>query len=120
MFCTRKDSHTKKNYVAPGKYLTHTHNEAVASGQALLIGAILGIAASAYAANESGDYSLEGIFQLPVDPAVTGSVGEKAYWDAANSRVTDVAAGAVLVGVFAAAKPAAQASALVRLNGVAV
>ena len=109
-----------KNYVAPGKYLSHTHNEAVASGQALLIGAILGIAASAYAANEPGEYSLEGIFQIPADPAAVATVGEKAYWDPINKRITDADAGNTLVGVFASPKQAAQPSAFVRLNGVAV
>lgn len=108
-----------KNYLQPGQFLTFAHNAAVASGTALLIGDILGIASSTYAANEPGEYALTGVYELPAASAAVGAIGKKAYWDAANGVITDAPDGAVLVGTFHAAKAAGQTFAAVRLSGIA-
>ncbi|AOZ05960.1 DUF2190 family protein [Cupriavidus malaysiensis] len=110
-----------RNYIQPGKFLTYAHNAAVTPGQALLMGALLGIAANAYAANEPGEYAVEGVFELPAEPAAVAGIGDKAYWDPAKARIfAEAAAGRVVVGVFAQAKAAGMPSAAVRLNGAAI
>lgn len=108
-----------KNYIQPGKSLSYAHNAAVTPGTALLIGVILGIASSSYAANEQGEYRLDGVYELPAEAAAAGGVGDNAYWDAAKARITSTANGNVVVGVYFAAKAAAATVAMVRLNGTA-
>lgn len=106
-----------KNYVQPGHTITYANATAVTAGTAVLIGALLAVAVSSYAANEAGEYQLVGVFTLPVEAATTPGAGDKAYWDAGNARLTTTANGNTLVGTFHAAKAAGAPEAPVRLSG---
>ena len=60
------------------------------------------------------------VFGLTADPAATGAVGAKAYWDDTAKQVTATVGTNKLIGVFTVTKAAAQPTAAVRLNGVSV
>lgn len=108
-----------KNYVQPGDVITFTAPAAIASGAGVMIGALFGIAAGAYASGAEGEMKTTGVFDLAADPAATATPGAKAYWDDANKRITATATGATLIGCFVLAKAASAPTARVRLNGTA-
>ncbi|MDR2212941.1 MAG: DUF2190 family protein [Pseudomonadales bacterium] len=72
-----------KNFVFDGKTLqyTNTGNAAILSGQAVLIGAILGVAAVDIGINETGTVHTEGVYDLPKADAAEISVGEALTFD---------------------------------------
>ena len=64
------------NYKRPGHTLTFAHSAAVTSGQVLVIGTLLAVAAGAYAADESGEYYIDGVFELPKTTGAAMTVGQ--------------------------------------------
>lgn len=65
-----------KNYKRPGHTVTFAHSAAVTSGQALVIGTLLAVAAGAYAADEAGEYYIDGVFELPKTTGAAMTVGQ--------------------------------------------
>lgn len=55
------------NYVQPGRVLDYvnTTSAAIASGQVVLVGAVLGVALGAIPVGETGSVQVEGVFALP-------------------------------------------------------
>jgi predicted RecA/RadA family phage recombinase len=102
-----------KNYVQEGDVLTLTPAAAVASGTGYLFGAALfGVATNSVAANAAGEFITEGVVDIAKTSALAISVGDRLYWDAANSCVNKTAAAQQQVGVAvaAAANPSATVS----------
>lgn len=113
-----------KNYIQEGDTIPFPAPYAVASGAGALIGSVFGVSLAILAANEVGQFSLVGVWQLPKATGAAASLGAKAYWNDTNKNVTASASGNTLIGVFVPATPAqttAYASgdtlANVRLNG---
>lgn len=75
--------------VQDGKTINHAHTAAVASGEALVIGGLLGIAAAAYAANESGAYYVTGVHDIPKVDAAVIAAGDTVMWNTAAGEVDD-------------------------------
>jgi predicted RecA/RadA family phage recombinase len=67
-----------KNYVQPGKTITLTAPYAVASGDGLLVGSIVGLASGNAANGESVETALVGIFNLKKIASQAWSAGDKA------------------------------------------
>lgn len=76
-----------RNYDSSGAIIPHTATAAIASGQVVKIGHLLGVALVAIAVNETGPVQLRGVFRVPkVSTAVIGK-GEPMVWDvSANSN----------------------------------
>lgn len=78
-----------QNYVQPGDVMQYTAGGAIASGAAVLVGDLLGVALGAAAAN--GDIisvAVEGVFSIPKRTHASSAAmaqGSKVYWDATNS-----------------------------------
>jgi predicted RecA/RadA family phage recombinase len=108
-----------RNFIQPGETITVLAPTAVASGDAVLIGALFGIANGDAQINNNVDLSTEGVFTLP-KANLSITLGAKLYWDDAAKKVTTVTAGNLYIGV--AIEPAATVALTVpvRLSGVVI
>ncbi len=108
-----------KNYVSAGDRLSFTTGADIASGEAVQLGSLFGVATGDIANGAEGTIKLTGIFDLTKAPSQSWSVGVKIYWDATNWWATTTATSNTLIG--AAAAPvgggASETIGCVRLNG---
>jgi predicted RecA/RadA family phage recombinase len=84
------------SYVSQGDILDHTPSSAVAAGEVVVIGAIIGVAPRPIAANALGSLAVEGVFEMPVATGATGAQGSAINWYAVSGVAhasTGVAAG---------------------------
>lgn len=107
------------NYVKPGKMMTFTApSGGVTSGEGVLIGALLVVAASDAAVGQPFEGMTEGVFSLPKATGAAWTEGQLLYWDTANKNVvTAQSATARRVGCAAAAAGSADTTGQVRLTG---
>ncbi|ROZ86917.1 DUF2190 family protein [Pseudomonas neustonica] len=107
-----------KNYVQPGDMITVIATAAVASGDLVRSGSILGVAATDAAIGEEVELKTTGVFDLAKTSAQAWTVGAPIYAIAASSLLTNVpGTGNYLVGVAMAAAANPSATGRVRLNG---
>jgi predicted RecA/RadA family phage recombinase len=102
------------SYVQKGDVLDYTPAAAVAAGDVVVIGSLVGVAPVAIAANAMGSLSIEGVYSMPCATGATGAQGDAIKWVAA-SGVADAATG-VAAGKLAKARAAGDTSVLVVLN----
>lgn len=109
-----------KNFIQPGRTLTAALAQAVTSGQPAVLGDsnLPAIAAGTYAAGESGEYAVVGVYELTADAALAGVTGDAVYLTGAGV-ITATAQGNTAFGVLAAPVTAGDAIARVRLPGQA-
>jgi predicted RecA/RadA family phage recombinase len=84
------------SYVSQGDILDHTPSSAVAAGDVVVIGAIIGVAPRPIAANALGALAVEGVFEFPCATGATGAQGSAINWYAVSGVAhasTGVAAG---------------------------
>ena len=82
--CQREKIKNMQNYIAPGDVLTVVAAAAIVSGQGLLVGDMLTVAAGSAAIGESVSVITEGVFTLPKRTnASTAAIlqGAAVYWD---------------------------------------
>lgn len=106
-----------KNFVQEGDRVTLTAPYARSAGDGALVGATFGVALNDVANGASGEFDLEGTFDLTAASAATASMGALAYWDDTNKNVTATSSGNTKIGVFLVAKTNGQTTARIRLNG---
>ncbi|WP_157669292.1 DUF2190 family protein [Chitinibacter sp. GC72] len=106
-----------KNFIQPGAVITLLAPAALASGDAVLVGSVFGVAATAAANGAPVEVKREGVFTLPALNTDTATVGAKAYWDNTNKRTTPTASGNTLIGAYVAAKSSGDTTAAVLLDG---
>lgn len=96
-----------KNYVQKGVNLTVPSPAAVASGDVVTIGALVGIAAGDAVSGADLDLITEGVFTLQKVSALAIAIGDLIYYDAATGLVNKTATDNTLLGVAvtAAANP---------------
>lgn len=80
-------------FTQDGSSINYTPETAVAAGDVLVIGDLLGIARTAILAGQLGSLAIEGVFRVPkatgADTAIPA--GAKVYWDATNKVATETA-----------------------------
>jgi predicted RecA/RadA family phage recombinase len=102
------------SYVQVGDLLDYTPASAVAAGDVVVIGALVGVAPRAIAANAVGALAVEGVFEIPCATGATGAQGsEISYY--ATSGVAHASTGTV-AGKLAKARLVADTSVQVILN----
>jgi len=89
---------------------------AIASGQPVLVGAVLGVAQGEIPVGETGELDTQGVYELPKAATIVASQGAKAYFVASSGEMSTVASGNTLVGTFFVAAAAEDTSCLVKLN----
>lgn len=88
-----------KNYVEDGKTMDWTNSTVadIASGDPVVVGALIGVAHGDIAVGENGVLHMTGVIALAKDEAEIWSAGDKLYFDTANGHVSatesDVVAG---------------------------
>ncbi|MEM7308923.1 MAG: DUF2190 family protein [Planctomycetota bacterium] len=103
-----------------GRWITLPAPYAVVVGDGALVGDTFGVAAEAAAAGADVQLVRKGQHTLAAVSADEWTAGARLFWDDAQRKVTDTATGNRAVGVAAADKAAAAASASVMLDGVAL
>lgn len=96
-----------KNFVQPGVNLTLPAPADVASGDVVILGSILGIAAETVLSGADVDVVTKGVFTLPKVSALAIAIGDVVYFDAATKLVNKTSSGNTKIGiaVTAAANP---------------
>lgn len=102
------------SYVAKGDILDHMPAAAVAAGDVIVIGAIVGVAPRPIAANVMGALAVEGVFEIPCATGVTGAQGSAISYYAV-SGVAHASTG-VAAGKLAKARLVGDATVQVVLN----
>ncbi|MHA6644640.1 DUF2190 family protein [Mesorhizobium sp. A623] len=105
-----------KNYVSPGHVVTVPAAAAANSGDVVIVGSIVGIAAGDAAIGADLDICVGGIYDLAKVSALAIAAGDKVYFDATAALVNKTASGNTLLGVAVAAAANPSATARVRLN----
>lgn len=91
-----------KNYVCKGDVFEFTAAGTITSGQPVLMGTIVGIAAKSGVSGDVIPVNVEGVYNVTKHGAGSGqawAVGDAIYWDAVNSRFTKTATDNTLAGV---------------------
>jgi predicted RecA/RadA family phage recombinase len=109
-------------YRGPGDKLTHTApGGGVVQGTGYVIGAEFVVANETKAAGLPLVGSMVGLWLLPHQNGEAITAGARAWWDAGTATVRNAsAAGRFLIGTCPEAVGAADARAMVRLDGIAV
>lgn len=106
-----------KNYVQRGDTLSIPAPADIASGEVVISGSIIGVAAGDALTGETVDVSTVGVFDLPKVSALAISVGDIVYYDTATDLVNKTSSGNTKVGVAVTAAANPSASVNVRLSG---
>lgn len=104
-----------KNQVSNGHTMDYTATADISSGDAVLVGSVLGIAITDMASGDDGDLVLEGVFELP-KAAVAITQGAQLYWDDANSQVTTTSTDNTACGKAFAAAASGDDTVYVKIN----
>src|SRR3712207_3274674 len=101
-----------RNFIQPGDSLPFAvpYAGGVASGEGMLVGALLGVAALDGAKTATVECETKGVFDLAREPALAIAAGARVFWDNANRRVTTTATGNFQVGLATQAALAADAT----------
>lgn len=111
-----------KNFIQPGDTLELTApSGGVESGSGYVIESLFVVALGDADEDELFRGSVCGVWELPKAATVTPAEGEKAYFKSADGTITNASAqGLYPIGVFTADAEAADATVMVRLDGVSV
>ena len=74
------------SYKTSGQRMRHAHTAAVESGEAIIVGTLLGIALGKYDADETGIYVVEGIHTLPKTNGAR-AIGSRVFWDVSTRKI---------------------------------
>lgn len=102
------------SYVQKGDVLDYTPAAAVAAGDVVVIGSLVGVAPVAIAANAQGALAIDGVWSMPCATGSTGAQGSAINWYA-TSGVADAATGTA-AGKLAKARVATDTTVHVVLN----
>ncbi len=105
-----------RNFVQAGSTLTIPAPYAVASGEVVLAGNIIGIATSGATSGADVDVTTTGVFTLPKVGADAFTLGATVYFNSTSKLATTTASGNTEIGTAVAAAVAGSATLRVRLK----
>ncbi len=103
-------------YVQEGDAIDYTPGSAVATGDVVVQGDLVGVVKRPLAANEPGALEVEGVFDFAKATNVAYTVGTILYWDDTNNLVTTTSAGNKSIGKVIRAAATTDATVRVRLS----
>ena len=103
-------------YVQDGDAIDYTPGSAVATGDVVVQGDLVGVVKRPLAANETGAIEVEGVFDFSKATNVAYTVGTILYWDDTNNLVTTTATGNKQIGKVVRAAATADTTVRVRLS----
>ena len=105
------------NFIHRGDSIDHTPAAAVAAGEVVIVGNLIGVATHSIAAGILGAIALVGVFAFDKSGS-TGpvfAVGDEVHWDAVNELAVHAAAGTYPLGICTEAAGASDTSVRARL-----
>lgn len=106
-----------KNFVQPGETTPYTNaGAAISSGDAVVIGKLVGFAVVDIATDAEGEVSLEGVYSYAKEAPLAISKGDALFYDVANDRFTKTAAGNIFAGHAFKAADSADTSVQIKLS----
>ncbi|MFM2093818.1 MAG: hypothetical protein RIS70_942 [Planctomycetota bacterium] len=103
-------------FVQDGRSIDHTPASALASGDVVVQGDLVGVVFRPLAAGELGALCVEGIFDFNKSAGVSYTVGTILYWDDTNNVVTTTATGNKSIGKAVKAASTTDTTVRVRLS----
>lgn len=105
-------------FVHDGAAIDYTPGSAVAAGDVVVQGELVGVAKLDIAANKLGALAVAGVFDFPKNSGggTAIAMGVNVYWDSVNKVATTTAAGNKLIGKVVRAAADADASVRVRMS----
>ena len=103
-------------FVQEGDFIDYTPGGAIAVGDVVVQGDLVGVASRAIAANELGALAVRGVFDFAKNTNVAYTVGTILYWDDTNNVVTTTSAGNKQIGKVVRAAATTDATVRVRLS----
>lgn len=103
-------------FIQEGHYIDHTPAGALASGDVVVQGDLVGVTVRPLAAGEAGALAVDGIFDFNKNSGVAYTVGTLLYWDDTNNVVTTTAAGNKAIGKVVRAAASADITVRIRLS----
>ena len=103
-------------FIADGKYIDHTPAGALASGDVVVQGDLVGVVLRPLAAGELGALAVDGVFDFAKNTGVAFTVGTILYWDDTNNVVTSTATGNKQIGKVVSAAASADTTVRMRLS----
>jgi len=103
-------------YVHEGDYIDYTPGSAIAAGDVVVQGDLVGVAKGDIAAGKLGAIAMTGVFDFAKNTGVAYSVGTILYWDDTNNVVTTTASGNKQLGKVVRAAASADTTVRVRLS----
>jgi predicted RecA/RadA family phage recombinase len=103
-------------FVHDGKYIDHTPAGALASGDVVVQGDLVGVTVRPLAVGELGALAVDGIFDFTKNTGVAYTVGTILYWDDTNNVVTTTATGNKQIGKVVRAAGTTDTTVRVRLS----
>ena len=103
-------------FIADGKYIDHTPAGALASGDVVVQGDLVGVVLRPLAAGELGSVAVDGVFDFAKNTGVAYTVGTILYWDDTNNVVTSTATGNKQIGKVVRAAASADTTVRMRLS----
>jgi predicted RecA/RadA family phage recombinase len=106
------------SYVYKGDRIDYknTGAAAIAYGDVVVAGDLVGVALNNIAVNDTGVILTEGVFEIAAKATDTFAVGAKVYYDTTNKQVTSTTTDMTLIGYATEAKAVSAATAVVRLG----
>jgi predicted RecA/RadA family phage recombinase len=103
-------------FIQEGHYIDHTPASALASGDVVVQGDLVGITLRPLAAGEAGALAVDGIFDFNKSTGVAFTVGTLLYWDDTNNVVTTTSAGNKAIGKVVRAAALADTTVRIRVS----
>jgi predicted RecA/RadA family phage recombinase len=103
-------------FIQEGHYIDHTPASALASGDVVVQGDLVGITLRPLAAGETGALAVDGIFDFNKSTGVAFTVGTLLYWDDTNNVVTTTSAGNKAIGKVVRAAALADTTVRIRVS----
>ena len=103
-------------FIQEGHYIDHTPVSALASGDVVVQGDLVGVTVRPLAAGEVGSIAVDGVFDFTKNTGVAFTVGTILYWDNTNNVVTTTSAGNKSIGKVVRAAASADTTVRMRLS----
>ena len=103
-------------FIQEGHYIDYTPVGALASGDVVVQGDLVGVTVRPIAAGELGSLAVDGIFDFNKNTGVAFTVGTILFWDDTNNVVTTTSAGNKSIGKVVRAAALADTTVRIRLS----
>ena len=103
-------------FLSDGRYIDHTPAGALATGDVVVQGELVGVVTRPLAAGEAGALAVDGVFDFAKSAGVAYTVGQILYWDDTNNVVTVTATGNKQIGKVVKAAATTDTTVRMRLS----